>query len=177
MDSDEPLTSADAEALLSYAQVTYRAVTEQRRRLSAAFLAIAVLFGAIALVCAVQWAGTAAQIDEVRDAALIDTLGVRVPDPRPAFERTELRMRAFGWAVVTVGAGLIALIAAGFYALVRPSPLPPDLQALDRSPPPPGDVHRKSTKPAKGVTPADTAPAPVRNGQEGGPTGASYPPM
>lgn len=130
MDSDEPLTRADAEALLRYAHVTYSAVTEQRRRMSAMFLAIAVLFGAIALVCGVQWATTTAQINDVQDAALVDTLGVRVPDPRPAFERTELRIRAFGWAVVAAGSGLIALVAAGISALARPTPLPPDLQAL-----------------------------------------------
>ena len=116
--------------LLRYAQVTYAAMTEQRRRLSTALLGIAVLFGAIALLCAVKWGTTVAQIDEVRDAALIDTLGVRVPDPRPAFERAELRIRAFGWAVVAVGSGVVALVAAALYALVRPAPLPPDLQAL-----------------------------------------------
>jgi hypothetical protein len=129
--SDEPLTSADAQALLRYAQVTYGAVTEQRRRLAIAFLAIAVLFGAVTLVCAVKWGTTAAQIDQVRDAALVDTLGVRVPDPRPAFERAELRMRAFGWAVVAAGSGLIALVAAGLFALVRPTALPAELQALE----------------------------------------------
>lgn len=121
--------------LLRYAQVTYAAVTDQRRRLSAALLAIAVLFGAIALLCAVKWGTTRAQIDEVRDADLIDTLGVRVPDPRPAFERTELRIRAFGWAVVAVGSAVVALIAAALYALVRPPPLPADLQALEAGQP------------------------------------------
>lgn len=130
MDSDDPLTRADAQALLRYAQVTYGAVTEQRRRLSAAFLVLAVLFGVIALVCAVKWGSTRAQIEEVRDAALIDTLGVRVPDPRPAFERTELRIRAFGWAVFAAGSALVALVTAALYALVRPAPLPDELEAL-----------------------------------------------
>jgi hypothetical protein len=130
VDSREPLTRADAQALLRYAQITYTAVTEQRRRFATGFLVIAVLFGVIALVCAVKWAATAAQIDSVEDAALVDTLGVRVPDPRPAFERAELRMRAFGWAVVTAGAGLIALMAAGAFTLLRPTPLPPQLQDL-----------------------------------------------
>lgn len=130
MESDEPLTRADAQALLRYAQATHSAVTEQRRRVATAFLAIAVLFGAVALLCGVKWATTKAQIDDVQDAALIDTLGVRVPDPRPAFQRTELRMRAFGWAVGAAGTGLIGLTALGMFALVRPSPLPADLRAL-----------------------------------------------
>ena len=130
MDTDEALTRADAEALLAYAQVTYAAVTEQRRRLAKAFLAVALLFAALALLSGVKWATTASQIDEVEDAALIDTLGVRVPDPRPAFERTELRIRAFGWGVVAAGTGLIALLAAGMFALVRPAGLPPELRAL-----------------------------------------------
>jgi hypothetical protein len=135
VESHEPLTRAEAQALLRYAQVTYGAVTEQRRRLSIAFLAIAVLFGAVALLSGVRWGTTAAQIDQVQDTALVDTLGVRVPDPRPAFERAELRMRAFGWAVVTAGTGLLALIAAGMFALVRPAPLPPELRALQESAP------------------------------------------
>ena len=130
METDEALTRADAQALLAYAQVTYAAVTEQRRRLATAFLAVALLFAALALLSGVKWAATVGQIDEVEDAALIDTLGVRVPDPRPAFERTELRIRAFGWGVVAAGAGLIALLAGGMFALVRPAGLPPELRAL-----------------------------------------------
>ena len=125
-----PGPTPEAEVLLRYAQATYTAVTEQRRRVATALLVVAAGFAALAVVCGVQWATTSAAVDDVEDAALVDTLGVRVPDPRPALERAELRLRAFGWAVLAGGALLVAVVSGGLYLLIRPSALPPELQRL-----------------------------------------------
>jgi len=57
----------------------------------------------------------------IQDAALVEALGVRVPDPRPAIERMELRMRATGYqAIAAIGlvAGIVS--ATVTYALSPP---------------------------------------------------------
>jgi hypothetical protein len=119
---DQPLTRTEAEALLRYAEATYRATTAWRRRLAAAAAVFAVLFGLLFLVSAAQWWITSASIDDVVDAPLVEALGVEVPDPRPALERAQLRIRALLWGLAACGTGSALLVFGGAYFVVRPPP-------------------------------------------------------
>ena len=125
----EPITQSQAADLLRYAQLTYRAVTEQRRRIALITLVVACVFGAITLWAGSNWLSAKSAIDDVEDASIVDVMGVQIPDPRPALERGELRVRAFGWGVIGGTSLVLALLASGVYLFVRPTPLPPDLGA------------------------------------------------
>ena len=140
MGSNEAIPPAQADALLRYAQATYRATTDLRRRVALITLAVAVVFGLIALWAAWHWLTASAAADAVADAAIVDVMGVRIPDPRPALERGELRVRAFGWSLVGGASALVSLFALGIYWLVRPTRLPPELRALEASVPSAADV-------------------------------------
>ena len=115
----------EVERLLAYADATYRLVTEQRRRLAAVALFVALCFLALAAAAGYGWADARAQASEVQDAALAEAFGVRIPDPRPALERLELRTRALVFGVVALTSGATGLLALGVWAIVRPSPPPP----------------------------------------------------
>ena len=144
----ELITQSQATDLLRYAQLTYRAVTEQRRRIALIALVIACVFGVIALWAGSNWLGATSAIDEVEDASIVDVMGVQIPDPRPALERGELRLKAFGWGIVGGTSLLFALLAFGIYLLVRPTPLPRDLAAAagarGASQPPMYDISTRS---------------------------------
>lgn len=126
----EPATQSQATDLLRYAQLNYRAATDLRRRMSLVALAVVVVFGLLALWGAMNWLSATAAADAVEDEAIVDVMGVRIPDPRPALERGELRVRAFGWSLIGGFSALMSLLAAGIYWLVRPPPLPPELRKL-----------------------------------------------
>lgn len=125
------MSRGDAEVLLRYSQAIFRAVTEQRRRQATAALIVAVLFGLISLWSLAQWVTTRNAVAEVPDDPLIEVVGVGIPDPRPALQRGELRLRAFVWGAAAVASGTMLLLGALAYFLVRPTPLPRHLRALD----------------------------------------------
>ena len=128
MAEEQPLTRREAEALLVYAEATHRTVTGFRRRIAAVGVVVAVTFGAISGWALLQWGSTRTQIAAVPDDPLIEGLGIRIPDPRPAVQRGELRVRSLLWAVVALGSGVVALLGLGLFLLVRPAPLPPGLR-------------------------------------------------
>ena len=130
MEPSEPLTRAEARALLAYAEVTYRSVTSLRRRIATVALAIAVLFGILCVASTIQWAGTRFRLTAVADEALIDALGVQIPDPRPVIERGQLRVQMLLWGFGALTTAAITLLSLGIYAVVRPPPLPPAVRAL-----------------------------------------------
>jgi type VI protein secretion system component VasF len=121
---DDRLTKDDAERLLRYAELTFRAVTDQRRRLAIIALSIAALFGLVALFGGFQSLSLRSQIDDVEDATLVEAVGVEIPDPRPAIERTGLRLMAFVWGVLAIASLIPTLLALLTYAVIRPPPPP-----------------------------------------------------
>lgn len=137
MDAEEPLTRAEARVLLAYADLTYRSVTSMRRKLAAGALVLAVVFGLLCILGAMQWASDRSQLAAIEDRTLIDTLGVQVPDPRPAFERGQVRVQMLFWGVVAATSGGMTLLWLGVYWLVRPPPLPAEIRELQVRPPPP----------------------------------------
>ena len=101
--------------------VVLRAVTEPRRRVSVTFLAVAVVCGVLCLFCLLRASTLRAQASAVQDAALVEALGVAIPDPRPNLERLELRARAAVWSVgagATAGVGALAVLT---WLALRPS--------------------------------------------------------
>lgn len=89
------------------AELAAFAAVARRRALALARLALAaaVVLGLVALVAAVTWARLRARAAGVADEALVEAFGMRIPDPRPAVLRAELRLRS-------VLAGAVALVAA-----------------------------------------------------------------
>ncbi len=135
MEPDQPLTRAEAQALLGYVELTYRAVTATQRRIAVAALTVAVVFGLLAATAGVQWATTRSAIDEVRDEPLVDVVGVQIPDPRPALERGQLRLQSLVWGVIAAAAAAVALLSLIVFLLARP-PRAPALPARQVQPPP-----------------------------------------
>lgn len=129
MDADEPLTRAQGQALLEYAHLTYEAVTSYRRRVAKVALGMAAVVGVLCIFSASQWLSANNRLSEVPDEALIDALGVQIPDPRPGLERVQLRVIATLWEFVTVASGVITLMFVAAYALARPPREPRHLRA------------------------------------------------
>lgn len=127
--SPEEFTRAKARLLTEPAPTTsspdgamllYQAVTAGQRRAATLLAVVAVLFGVVALWSVGRYAALREQVDAVEDAALVDQFGVRIPDPRPAIERAELRVRSTAFGSLAVVAGLMAAGAAVGALLVRP---------------------------------------------------------
>ena len=131
-----PATAAQVDQVLAVVASTYRATTDLRRRMARIVAVVGLVFALMAVVAAVQWQQAGAAVDEVRDEALIDVLGVQIPDPRPAVERTGLRIRAVLWGAGAFALTALALLAGGIYLLVRPTRLPPEVETMlhERSP-------------------------------------------
>lgn len=98
----------------------YQAVTAGQRRAATLLAVVAVLFGVVALWSVSRYTALKEQVDAVEDAALVDRFGLRIPDPRPAIERAELRVRATAFGGLAVVVGLVAAGAAVGALLVRP---------------------------------------------------------
>jgi hypothetical protein len=130
----ELLSRPQRARLPRYAEATYLAVTQQGRRQAAVALGVVLVFGIVTLVAGMRWAALRTEITELPDDPLIEAFGVRIPDPRPAIERTELRIRAFAWGMVAMTSLVLSLLAFGIYLLVRPTPLRA-IAPTDRAPP------------------------------------------
>ena len=120
MDTDEPLTHAQAEAILEYAQLTYTAVTSWRRRLASVALIMATVVGLMCAFSATRWLSTRSELADIPDEALIDVMGVEIPDPRPALERAQLRVVSLLWGFGAGLTGAITLLFLALHALARP---------------------------------------------------------
>lgn len=137
MDAEEPLTRAEGKALLEYAQLTFEAVTSYRRRVARVALVMAAIVGLMCIISATQWVSTNNRADEIADETLVDTMGVRIPDPRPALERGLLRVLATLWAFVTTATGFLTVMFLAAYALARPPREPRHLrEAVSGTDPP-----------------------------------------
>ena len=136
MDAEEPLSRAEARALLAYADVTYRSVTSVRRKLARGAVVLAVVFGVGCAWATTQWAADRSRLDAIEDRPLVDVMGVQLPDPRPAIERSQVRVQVLFWGFVAVSAGGMTLLWLGVYWLIRPPALPAEIRELQARPPP-----------------------------------------
>jgi hypothetical protein len=137
MDTEEPLTRAEARALLAYADLNYRAVTSVRRKVSGGALVLAAVFAVLCGVAAVQWASDRSRLAAIEDRPLVEALGVELPDPRPAIERGQVRVQMLFWGFAAGTTAGLTLLWLGVYWLLRPPPVPPEIRDLQARPPPP----------------------------------------
>lgn len=137
MEAEEPLTRAEARTLLAYADLTYRSVTSMRRKIARGALLLAAAFGLVCALGLTQWASDRSRLAAIEDRPLIEALGVEVPDPRPAFERSQVRVQMLFWGFVAASTAGMTLLWLGIYWLVRPPPLPAEIRELQARPPPP----------------------------------------
>lgn len=102
------------------AMLLYHVVTTGQRRAVWLLAVVAALFAVVALWSTGRYVELRKQVDTVKDSALVERFGVRIPDPRPAIERAELRMRATAFGGLAVVAGLVTVGMAVAALLVRP---------------------------------------------------------
>ena len=88
--------------------------------MAGAALVLAGLFALLTLFSGFQWLDTKSQVADVADKPLVEALGVEIPDPRPAVERTMLRMQALVWGAATAGAATFTLLFSAVYLVARP---------------------------------------------------------
>lgn len=117
------------------ALLLYRVVTTWQRRAVWVLAVVAVLFGLVALWSFDRYLMLNEQANAVEDQALVERFGIRIPDPRPAIERAELRARASTFGGLAVVTGLVAVGAVLGTLLVRPPRSP-------KHKPPPGAADK-----------------------------------
>jgi hypothetical protein len=102
------------------ALLLYRLVTSWQRRVAWVLAIVTLLFAAACLWSALRAVELNGQAAAVEDVALVDRFGIRIPDPRPAIERAELRVRATAYSGLAIGTGLAASVTLLGVLLVRP---------------------------------------------------------
>ncbi len=98
----------------------YHLITSWLRRVAAAMAVIALLFEMVA-----GWSGAAyldanAHNKAIKDTAVAEGFGVRIPDPRPTIERGILDTKATAYGALTAITGVIALGALAGALFIRP---------------------------------------------------------
>ena len=116
------------------AMLLYHVVTTGQRRAVWLLAVVAALFAVVALWSTGRYVELRNEAATVKDSALVERFGVRIPDPRPAIERAELRMRASAFGAFAIVAGLVTVGMAVAALLVRP---------------PSGSLHRIGTAATK----------------------------
>ena len=102
------------------AYLLYRLITSWLRRVAAAMAIVALLFGLIAGWSGMRYLDLNAQGEAIKDAAIAQGFGVRIPDPRPTIERGVVEAKATAYGALAAVTGVIALGALVGALLVRP---------------------------------------------------------
>lgn len=102
------------------AYLLYRLMTSWLRRVAAAMAIIALLFGVVAGWSGLRYLDLNAQGAAIKDAAIAQGFGVRIPDPRPTIERGVVEAKATAYGALTAMTGVIALSSLAGALLVRP---------------------------------------------------------
>ncbi len=102
------------------AYLLYRLITSWLRRVAAAMAIVALLFGLIAGWSGLRYLDLNAQGQAIKDAAIAQGFGVRIPDPRPTIERGVVEAKATAYGALAAVTGVIALGALVGALLVRP---------------------------------------------------------
>lgn len=98
----------------------YRLITSWLRRVAAAMAVVALLFGVVAGWSGLRYLDVNAQAVAIKDEAIAQGFGVRIPDPRPTIERGVLEAKATAYGALTAVTGVIALAALVGALSVRP---------------------------------------------------------
>ncbi|MDQ4092529.1 MAG: SHOCT domain-containing protein [Actinomycetota bacterium] len=102
------------------AYLLYRLVTSWLRRMAAAMAVVALLFAVVAGWSGLRYLDVNTQAEAIRDAAIAQGFGVRIPDPRPTIERGVLEAKATAYGALTAMTGVIALAALAGALFIRP---------------------------------------------------------
>ncbi len=102
------------------AYLLYRLITSWLKRVAAAMAVVALLFGVVAGWSGLRYLDMHAQAQAIKDAAIAQGFGVRIPDPRPTIERGVLEAKATAYGALTAVTGVIALSTLAGALLIRP---------------------------------------------------------
>lgn len=142
LDSGPPPAGDPSAEARYWAEATYRLLHHQRRHAAGLALAITLVFGLGAVLAGFQWLNLRGDIDAIQDRQLAEGFGIEIPDPRPALQRTDLRVRAFAWGVAALWSCAVSLLALAMWSLLRPPafPTPPTSAPPTSMPPPDGSL-------------------------------------
>ncbi len=117
------------------AYLLYRLISSWLRRVAAAMAVVALLFGVVAGWSGLRYLDVTAQGETIKDAAIAQGFGVRIPDPRPTIERGVLEAKATAYGALAAMTGVVALGALAGALFVRPpaSHTAPKNAAFNRS--------------------------------------------
>ena len=102
------------------AYLLYRLITSWLKRVAAAMAVVALLFGVVAGWSGLRYLDMHVQAQAIKDAAIAQGFGVRIPDPRPTIERGVLEAKATAYGALTAVTGVIALSTLAGALLIRP---------------------------------------------------------
>jgi putative oligomerization/nucleic acid binding protein len=111
------------------AYLLYRLITSWLKRVAAAMAVVALLFGIVAGWSGLRYLDMHTQAEAIKEAAIAQGLGVRIPDPRPTIERGVLETKATAYGALTAVTGVIALSTLAGALLIRPPTSHPTTQA------------------------------------------------
>ncbi|MDQ4102308.1 MAG: hypothetical protein M3186_00810, partial [Actinomycetota bacterium] len=90
------------------------------KRVAAAMAVVALLFALVAGWSGLRYLDLNAQAEAIENAAIVQGLGLRIPDPRPTIERATLEAKATAYAGLAAATGVIALGTVVGALFIRP---------------------------------------------------------
>lgn len=116
----------DSSATPDGALLLYRLVSSWLKRAAVAMVVVGILFGLVTGWSGLRYLDLHSQAAAIKNTAIAQGFGVRIPDPRPTIERAVLEVKATaygGLAAVTGVMGLSTLLGALF---LRPPAVSPE---------------------------------------------------
>lgn len=102
------------------AYLLYRLIASWLRRVAAGMAVVALLFGLVAGWSGLRYLEVNAQGEAIKDTAIAQGLGVRIPDPRPTIDRAVLETKATVYGGLAAVTGVVSLGFLVGALVVRP---------------------------------------------------------
>jgi hypothetical protein len=118
----------DSDATPDGALLLYRLMSSWLKRAAAAMVVVALLFGVVAGWSGLRYLDMRTQADAIKNTAIAQGFGVRIPDPRPTIERAVLEAKATAYGGLAAVTGVIALSTLLGALFVRPPSSPAEPQ-------------------------------------------------
>ena len=126
----------------------YRLISSWLKRVAAAMVVVALLFGVVAGWSGLRYLDIHTQAGAIHNTAIAQGFGVRIPDPRPTIERAVLEAKATAYGGLTAVTGVMALSTLLGAVFLRPPSVSPE--AKNAASPQPV-ARRAAAEPHRGV--------------------------
>lgn len=116
----------DSGATSDGAFLLYRLVSSWLKRAAAAMVVVALLFGLVAGWSGLRYLDIHTQADAIKNTAIAQGFGLKIPDPRPTIERAMLEAKATAYGGLAAVTGVMALSTLLGGLFLRPPSSPPE---------------------------------------------------